>query len=126
MFKSFDRAKWTVILTGIAVLVSLALLIALVWFVGEPGRQKVIAAQANAGREVAKGDAAASGAAVGAFADHADRMTGYDRTTQENHREIDAQPHTTDAVDPDLHDAGLRILCKRAAYRDTERCVRLR
>lgn len=126
MFKTIDRAKWTVILTGVAVLVFLALLIVLVWLIGEPGRQKVIAAQATAGREIAKGDAAASNAAVGAVADHADRMADYERTTQENHREIDAQPHATDAVDPDLHDAGLRVLCKRAAYRNTERCVRLR
>lgn len=42
--------------------------------------------------------------------------------TRSNAREIHNAKGADAAVDPDLNAAGLRAQCRRAAYRDTERC----
>lgn len=46
--------------------------------------------------------------------------------TRSNEREIRHAKGADVAVDPDLNAAGLRAQCRRAAYRDTERCRLLR
>jgi hypothetical protein len=42
--------------------------------------------------------------------------------TRSNEKDIRNAPGATDPVNPAAHDIGLRSLCKRAAYRDSERC----
>jgi hypothetical protein len=42
--------------------------------------------------------------------------------TRTNEREIRDAKGSTAAVDPAVRDAGLRSLCRRAAYRNSERC----
>lgn len=42
--------------------------------------------------------------------------------TKSNEKEIRDAPGADDAVNPAVRDAGLRSLCRRAAYRDSERC----
>jgi hypothetical protein len=42
--------------------------------------------------------------------------------TRSNEKEIRNAEGANDAVNPAVRDAGLRSLCRRAAYRDSERC----
>jgi len=42
--------------------------------------------------------------------------------TRTNEKEIRNAPGANDAVNPAVRDAGLRSLCRRSAYRDSERC----
>lgn len=51
-----------------------------------------------------------------------DRERASEDQTRTNEREIRHAKGADTAVDPAVHDAGLRALCTRAAYRDTERC----
>lgn len=51
-----------------------------------------------------------------------ERETQSEQLTKSNEREIRNAEGANDAVNPGVRDAGLRSLCRRAAYRDTERC----
>lgn len=50
------------------------------------------------------------------------RETDSEATTRENEKEIRNAEGASDAVNPAVRDAGIRSLCKRPAYRDSERC----
>jgi hypothetical protein len=70
------------------------------------------------------GAALASGAdAVEALGKSAAAEARIDTTTKENERAIRQAPGAAVPVDPDLHDLGLRSLCKRAAYRGRPECL---
>lgn len=68
--------------------------------------------------------AIASGAdAANTVGDVGARAADTDRTTMENADEIRSAPGADAPVDRGVHDAGLRSLCKRAAYRGRPECL---
>jgi hypothetical protein len=126
MLKTWTEAQWKGLALIVGSFVILLIVIGGWWVLSEPGRQKAKAAEARGTAIVAKGDSAASAAAAGAVADFGDRQTDRNQLDQENSRDIQNQPGAHDAIATGVHDAGIRSLCKRAAYRDDPQCVRLR
>lgn len=84
----------------------------------EADRADLSADQAEAGSESAKD-------AIGTVGAVSDRNTASDQTTAENADAIRNAPGADSPVDPRAHDAGLRGLCRRAAYRGKPECMRL-
>jgi hypothetical protein len=72
------------------------------------------------------GAAIASGAdAANTVGDVGARAAETDRTTLENADEIRSAPGADAPVNTGVHGAGLRSLCKRAAYRGRPECMQL-
>ncbi len=72
---------------------------------------------------------AQSGAAINSARDAINTQAGAnerekqsEEISRENEGEIRNAQGANDAVDPAVRDAGLRAACRRAAYRNTERC----
>lgn len=61
--------------------------------------------------------------AVGAVGSAGERAAAGDQLTQENRNAIQNAPGADAPVDPGVRDAGLRSLCKRAAYRERPECL---
>lgn len=120
------KLPWKIIGVIVAALCLVTAVILLGMLINGRGKDQVRAVEAETGKVVAQGDSRASAAATTATADYGDRQLGRVTIDQENRHAIKSQPHATDAVDPDLHDAGLRSLCRRTAYSSSEQCSRLR
>ncbi|WP_265587125.1 hypothetical protein [Sphingomicrobium arenosum] len=80
------------------------------------------AAQARAEREGARAEAAAGREAVEAVGAHARAASDSEALTRANDKEIRDATGADAMVDAGVHGAGLDGLCRRAAYRDDERC----
>lgn len=107
-----------------AVLAMIAVMVVVVWLSGAltGGKRAQIEAQLGANRADA---ALATGAdAVNAVARQAAAEGAADLITRENQRAINQAPGAAAPVDPAVRDAGLAGLCKRAAYRGSEQCLR--
>lgn len=61
--------------------------------------------------------------AVGAVGAAGERASETDQITQENRDDIQKAPGAGAPVDAGVRDAGLRSLCKRAAYRERPECL---
>jgi flagellar biosynthesis/type III secretory pathway M-ring protein FliF/YscJ len=74
--------------------------------------------------ERAQGDAQANSAAdaVNTISRSGEAQAASEELTRKNEQEIRNAKGAGDAVDPAVRDAGIRSLCRRAAYRDSERC----
>lgn len=83
------------------------------------------ASMADANTRIAEGQTNASNAATAAVADYADRQTDRAETERKNRDEILSAPNAGDSAGP-AGDAGLRVLCERAAYRSDPVCLRLK
>ena len=72
----------------------------------------------------AQSDAAANSSAdaVNTISRSDEAATASEAQTRANEKEIRDAKGSDAAVDPAVRDAGLRSLCKRNAYRDSERC----
>ena len=81
------------------------------------GEKRVERAQSGATVESAK-DAIATQSNV------AEAQSAGEELTRTNEKEIRNAKGADAAVDPAVRDAGLASLCRRAAYRSSERCVR--
>lgn len=106
-------------------LVVLALLAGGWWTLTEPSRQKAKAEAARGGQIVAEGGAAASAEALEINAGAAALARESETLTRSNTDEILSTPGADAPVGP-VSDAGLRSLCRRAAYHDHPRCAGLR
>jgi hypothetical protein len=60
--------------------------------------------------------------AVGTVAASGEASAASEALTRSNQQEIRNAPGANAPVNPAARDAGLRSLCRRAAYRDSERC----
>lgn len=107
----------------IAIVVGVVLLIAVVGFtVRSCDQRRSKAAQSRL--EHAQNDAQANSAAdaVNTIAASGEAAAASEAQTRANEKDIRDAKGSDAAVDPAVRDAGLRSLCKRAAYRDSERC----
>jgi len=85
-------------------------------------KHRSLAAQSRVD-EGQKGALANSAAdAVAVVGNAADREASSEALTRSNEQEIRNAKGSNAPVDPAARDAGLRSLCRRAAYRDSERC----
>lgn len=109
----------------IVALVVLALVFAAWWTLSEPGRQKAKAEAARGGQLVAEGGRAASAEALDINAGAAAAARESETLTRRNADDILAAPGADAHAGP-VADAGLRGLCRRAAYHDHPRCAGLR
>lgn len=109
----------------IGLVVALALVATIWWFLTEPGRQRDRANRATAGRVVAEGQAKAAQDAVGVITGQGGRESATDKLTQENRDAILNSPGADVPINPDLDARARRALCLRDAYRDQPACVRL-
>lgn len=105
---------------GLALLLILGVSFA-IWYVAFRPAEK--AQQAATAKTEAINANAQAGAATDTLRIVVDRQAGDVRiikTTEENTREILAQPGATDVVSPDLHAAGIRALCLHDGARDVQ------
>lgn len=83
-------------------------------------------AEARLGRNQAEAAAESGADAVETIARGAERNAEIDATTRENEGNIRNAEGADAKVGAGVNDAGLTALCRRAAHRDSPRCVRLR
>lgn len=79
--------------------------------------------KAELGEASAEASAENAADAIETAGEHAGRVQEAERLTRENADAIGNAEGSGDAVNPDVRDAGLDGLCKRASYRDTADCV---
>ena len=109
---------------SLAVALTAALLAAVLLLLGPAACQRIrsLSAQARLGDEQLKAAAKSGADAVDTAGRAARRERESEETTRTNEREIRHAEGADDRVHPGVRDAGLRSLCRRAAYRDSERC----
>lgn len=112
-------------LIGLAILAAVILLLAL-W--GPAACQKMRSQQAQSKLDRAQSDAFqnSAGDAVNTQSAVNQREREAEDLTRANDKEIRNAEGAGDRVNPGVRDAGLQSLCRRKAYRDSERCRVLR
>ena len=83
-------------------------------------RRRAAESRVQRGQTEALSDSAAD--AIGTVQGAGARERAEEELTRRNEKEIRDAPGASDEVNPGVRDAGLASLCRRAAYRDTERC----
>lgn len=83
-------------------------------------RQRAAEARLQQGQMGAQGESAKDAIATQGKAGERERQS--EELTRTNEREIRNAQGASDPVNPAARDAGLRSLCRRAAYIDSERC----
>lgn len=107
----------------VAMIVGALLIIAVLIFgLTECQKRRSQAAQARVERSQAEALSNSAADAIGTVARSGEATAASEELTRSNEREIRNAPGANDAVNPAVRDAGLRALCKRGAYRDSERC----
>lgn len=109
-------------LTALAAVLLLILLTLGYCTVTKGQRSAAEAEKARSGQVVAEGGQAAAVDALGASEKAADARAASDQLTGANRDEILSTPGA-DASLGGVHGAGLRSICRREAYRSTERCA---
>jgi type II secretory pathway component PulM len=111
----------TIRLIGAGLLV-LLLVAALLWGPAACNRIRGLEAQSKVdrGQTEALGNSAADAVETQGKANQ--RETESEAVTRSNEKEIRNADGANDPVNPAVRDAGLRSLCRRAAYRNSERC----
>ena len=104
--------------------IMLALIALLIALVGPAACRKINGetARARLGEETAKAASRNGEDAVATVGAAAQREQQSDALTQTNDREIRDAQGADATIDPAVRDAGLGGLCRRPAYRDSERC----
>jgi len=107
----------------IALIVGALLILALVGF-GVRSCDKRRSAAAQARMDNAQADAKAESAkeAVDAVARSGEAAAASEDLSRTNEKDIRHAKGADTAVDPDVGNAGMRALCRRATYRDSEQC----
>lgn len=103
-------------------LLALVLVLAL-WLSGALSSGGRAATEARLGANRADAALATASDAAQSVATQAAAEANHDALTRENDHEIHSAPGADAPVDPRLHDAGLRSLCRRAAYRGSQQCL---
>lgn len=119
----FTIGKYEITARIVAYVVGALLLIGIIGFgVTQCDKRRNEAAQS-------KVDDAQAGAATNSAADAINtvsaagqRESGSEDLTRQNDRDIRAAPGAGERVNMGVHSAGLQALCRRDAYRNTERC----
>jgi cbb3-type cytochrome oxidase subunit 3 len=110
--RALDPAGWALALVGLAIFV-----FGVWWFATEPGRQRQRAAEANAGRVIAEGQAKAGAEAVKTVTEHGENTEAIrDRVKESEDAIRNADPADRDA-------ATLRELCKSASAKRRPECL---
>lgn len=107
----------------IAIIVAVLVAIAVAWAAFhffEKSRAQGAQARVDHAQTAAMTNSAAD--AVNTAGAAADRETQSEDLTRSNQQEIRNAQGANDPVNPAVRDAGLRSLCRRAAYRGSERC----
>lgn len=118
----FGSIQKTIVGWVIVGLVALLAIITIWWFVTEPGRQREIAARANAARISAEAQARANEAATKAIIAQGTIEQDIDKQTQENKDAIESQSDSGQNVRGNTTATTRRKLCERAAYRNDPSC----
>jgi hypothetical protein len=109
---------------GVTLGIAAAILALVLLIAGPPACNKMrsMAAQARLQEEQmdAQGNSARDAIATQGAASARERAS--EDLTRTNEEEIRNAQGASDPVNPAARDAGLRALCRRAAYRDSERC----
>jgi hypothetical protein len=107
----------------IAIVVGVILLIVAVsLFVRSCDTRRSKAAQARLEHAQSAAQQNSAADAVNTISRSGEAQAASEEMTRQNEREIRNAQGADAAVDPAVRDAGIRSLCKRAAYRDSERC----
>lgn len=114
--------------TRIAMALAIAVLVALIIFAGPAACSKFrsMAEQARLGHAQGEAQANSSADAVNTVARAGEASAASEDMTRTNEREIRNAQGADDRVQTGVNDAGIRALCLRASYRDSERCRLLR
>lgn len=118
MIRGYEIAGRTIALViGIIVIVALVLYIpsCLQKRRSEAAQSRVDSAQAGAQQNSGKD-------AIGTVANAGEREAASEDVTRANERDIRAAEGAGDRVNPAVQSAGLRALCRRAAYQNDPRC----
>jgi FtsZ-interacting cell division protein ZipA len=111
----------------IAMVVGGLFLLALIGFgLSQCQKRRSEAAQARVGRSQADAASKSAEDAIGTVTKAGERETASETLTRDNERDILAAEGAGDRVNMDVHSAGLKALCKRAAYKDAPRCAPFR
>lgn len=113
-------------LSSLAVRIAVALVLALLlvgilWLNGCEKRRS-LGAQHKLERAQTQALGNSARDAIGTAGAAAARERESEELTRSNQKEIRNATGAADPVHPGVNDAGLRALCRRAAYRDSERC----
>lgn len=107
----------------IALVVGVVLLIAAVTFgVTQCDKRRNEAAQSRVERSQAEAASNSAADAIGTVSRRGAEETASENLTRDNERDIRAAEGAGERVKMPAHTAGLAALCKRQAYKDTERC----
>jgi flagellar biosynthesis/type III secretory pathway M-ring protein FliF/YscJ len=108
----------------VVVIAALVLLIAAVVFIGPAMCQKIRSQGAQSRMDAEQGNAMSNSAAdaVGTVARSGEEAAASEELTRENEKEIRNAQGADERVGAGVNAAGLRSLCRRAAYRDHPRC----
>lgn len=103
-------------------------LVVAILLVGPAACRKWNSERAQARLDAAQGEAArnSAGDAVGTVAGAGEREAASEALSRENDKEIHNAPGADQRVNSGVDAAGRRSLCRREAYRDSERCRMLR
>jgi hypothetical protein len=107
----------------IAIAVGILALVLVVGFgVRSCDKRRAMAAQARVERSQADAAANSAADAVNTVARSGEAQAASEELTRKNEEEIRHAKGADATVDPGVRDAGLRSLCKRAAYRNDPKC----
>ena len=115
MLNPFKTARSAMITVAI-----ILILIVLAMGAWQKYRSQAAQARVERGQTKALGESARDAIATQGAAGARERAS--EELTRTNEKEIRDAKGADDRVDPAVRDAGLRAQCRRAAYRDSERC----
>lgn len=115
-----EKAARVIATGGLIVIVIAALAGVLTLTQCSNGRQEAAQARVSTGQADAFANSAADSIAVQQAASGRERAS--EDQSRTNEKEIRDAQGANDAVNPAVRDAGVRSLCRRAAYRDSPRC----
>lgn len=104
------------------ILGAILLIIAVGLFVRSCDKRKSQAAQTRLERAQSEAQANSAADAVNTISRSGEAQAASEAMTRENEKEIRNAKGANAPVDPAVRDAGLRSLCRRAAYRDDPKC----
>jgi len=112
-------ASWTARAVAMAIVILVAIWALSSWRSGQSAK-----VEARLNENQVEAVTASGRDAVATIGEQQSRADAIDKVTEGNRNEILSSEGADAPVGPDLRDAGLRSLCKRAAYRDHPDCLR--
>lgn len=98
-------------------------LLALIGFgLSQCQKRRSEAAQARVERSQAEAASKSAEDAIGTVSEAGKRETASEELTRDNDRDIRVAPGADDRVNAGVNAAGLQALCRRDAYKNTQRC----